>query len=400
MDRWRLNWFRIAAIVLSALIAGQGCPPDPPRPPEETLCGLVGQECQVGLGATTTSIALADLDGDGDLDLAVTLYGNHRVAVALNDGLGVFTVTALIPVGQGPDRVVAADFDNDGDIDLAASGQLTRGPGVSLLLNHGDGTFAAPVSIQSNGVSEDLIAADLNGDDLPDLVSSSPLANHVAVLINLGGGAFQGPLILEVGDEPAAAAAADFNRDGTIDLAVANQGSDNVSILMQDDQGTFSPVAQIDVGDGPRAIAAIDLDGDQDADLVVANAGPLVSGLSDTITILLNDGNGDFTRSADIIVGTDPGAIAFGDLDADGDPDIVVANEGLNSTTSTIGVVFNLGGGAFSNVTTWLTGWGPRDVALGDLDGDGDLDAGTANFIDSDVTLLANDGAGGFGGGT
>ena len=92
------------------------------------------------------------------------------------------------------------------------------------------------------------------------------------------------------GDAPADVVAADLDGDSDLDLAVANGNGDNVTVLKNDGSGNFTepPSSPEPVRDGPESIAAGDLDGDGDTDLVVANAN------SDNVTVLRNSGAGNF----------------------------------------------------------------------------------------------------------
>jgi len=95
------------------------------------------------LGRGGNSIAQGDLDGDGDLDLATAL---HAVSVFLNNGDGTFAAPAIYDAGNGPDFLKAGDLDGDLDLDLVVANMALGGKGISVLLNNGDGTFAAPVT--------------------------------------------------------------------------------------------------------------------------------------------------------------------------------------------------------------------------------------------------------------
>ena len=161
----------------------------------------------------------------------------------------------------------------------------------------------------------------------------------------------------------------------------------------------FASAVNFAVGHTPSAVAAADFDGDGDADLAVASHGDFDDPDLDDVSILINDGAGSFSTAATLAVGVNPRAIATGDVDGDADVDLVISNYGTGQETSTIAVLAGNGDGTFAAAVNWPTGWAPQDVVLGDFDGDGDLDAATANYGSSDVSLLANDGSGGFGNG-
>ncbi len=112
--------------------------------------------------------------------------------------------------------------------------------------------------------------------------------------------------------------------DGDLDLAVANSGDlsggDTVSVLLNSGDGTFAPHVLYGAGGFPSSVAVGDLDGDLDLDLAVANVA------SDAVSVLLNNGDGTF--AANVLYGAGAGScsVALGDLDFDLDLDLVVAN--------------------------------------------------------------------------
>ena len=157
------------------------------------------------------------------------------------------------------------------------------------------------------------------------------------------------------------------------------------------------------VGDSPFSVAMGDVDGDGDIDMVTANFG------SNTVSVRLNNGSGYFTAPAtnpDPTVGNKPSDLALGDVDGDGDLDLVTANYNDN----TVSVRLNNGAGNFTPPATnpnpavgTVAGSNPVDVALGDVDGDGDLDLITivtkfdpASFNGNLVSVRFNNGSGNF----
>lgn len=145
------------------------------------------------------------------------------------------------------------------------------------------------------------------------------------------------------------------------------------------------------VGTSPSALAAGLIDGDLLPDLVVANRD------DGTVTILLNSGQGDFPPGVDftatVPVGVSPSAVAIGDIDGDGVADLVAAN----ANEHTISVLIQKRPampGAFGPATTLFVNLVPSALALGDLNGDGALDAVVANQLSNDVSVLLNNGQG------
>ncbi len=140
-------------------------------------------------------------------------------------------------------------------------------------------------------------------------------------------------------------------------------------------------------GIGPRSVAIGDLNGDGKLDLAVANDS------TNTVSVLLGDGDGTFKTKRDYDTGSDPSSIAIGDLNGDGKPDLAVANEG----SATVSVLLGNGDGTFGAKTDYDTGIAPYSVAIGDLNGDGKPDLGVANEGSATVSVLLGNGNGTFG---
>jgi hypothetical protein len=386
----------------------------------------------VGWGLHT---AVADLNGDGRPDLAVANFQNDNLSLLMNTGGGAFGLVGSYPTGHLPRCVVAADLDGDGLADLAVGNAGTQN--VTLLRNLG-GTFT-PAGTLPSGDSKSIDAADIDGDGRVDLVTGNSAAHTVtilrnlggfafsrsdrtiganvsfveladldgdgdpdiatanenstaSVLLNLGAGAFGAPVHYGVGPLAQALAIGDFDGDGHPDLAVASFIEGRVAVLQNAGNGTFLPRVDFACGPMPRGVAAGDLDGDGDIDLASGDYGD--GAHPSTFSVLLNapaPPPPPVCSRYDLPTGAGASQVAAGDLDGDGNLDLVVANE--NRTAS----VYMNEGGTFSGPSQYAVGRLSQSVALGDLDGDGDLDAAVANFGENNVTLLLNDGVGHFG---
>ena len=164
-------------------------------------------------------------------------------------------------------------------------------------------------------------------------------------------------------------------------LGTASLGSGKATIAWSNPQ---SPAT----GSYPEAIAAGDFNGDGIPDLAVANFS------SGTVTILLGKGDGTFTATASSLqAGASPSAVVVGDFNDDGIPDLAVANESSNN----VSVFLSNGDGTFTATATQPeTGGSPVAMVVGDFNGDGILDLATANSGTSTVTVLLGNGDGTF----
>jgi hypothetical protein len=133
------------------------------------------------------------------------------------------------------------------------------------------------------------------------------------------------------------------------------------------------------VGTNPRGVAVADLNGDGRPDLVVTNF------KSNTVSVLLGNGDGTFAAAHNFAVGDEPskGAV-LADLNGDGRPDLAVANFGSN----TVSVLLGNGDGTFAAAQNFATGTQPNGVVAADLNGDGRLDLATSNFGSNSVSVL------------
>ena len=246
-----------------------------------------------------------------------------------------------------------------------------------------------------------LVAVDLDGDGDADLASAEPptidgfgqIVTHGAVHV-VGNVPPYSTLrtrtvATELGGQ--VVVAGDLDGDGIMDLVTSNvlDHAGNVNdVFIGLGSGRFLPaVSYGSTGDGAGDLALGDLDGDGDLDLVVPNGG----------RPWYNDGQGNFSRpfvGGDVAQG---GSIALGDLDEDGALDVVTAAAFFSATRDWVTLQFGDGSGNPGAPTqVSVGGISPKEVALEDVDGDGHLDLITANTGSSDVSVLLGRGDGTF----
>jgi hypothetical protein len=295
------------------------------------------------------------------------------------------------PSTPQPQRLVVGDFNGDGFADLAVANFSSNT--VTILLGNGDGTFTAlpPAQWQATGNSPSAIAVgDFNGDGKLDLAIVNSADNTVSILLGNGDGTFQVQTTYATGRSPSSIVIGDFNGDGYADLAVLNSNDSTVTILLGNGDGTFTaqPPAQWPAtGSSPSAIAVGDFNGDGKLDLAVTNT------VSNTVTILLGNGDGTFTAGPTLATGSYPTAVAVGDFNGDGKLDLAIANDDDNTVT----ILLGNGDGTFKPSSQLsATGLNPDSIVVGDLNGDGYADLAVANGLDGTVTILLGNGGGTF----
>ena len=252
-------------------------------------------------------------------------------------GAGRFGPRADYPTGAGTVGIAVADLDGDGHLDVAVTD--TADGAVSVLRGNGDGTFARAIHYAVGRLPIGIAAADLTGDQKPDLVianieSEEPDAGDLSVLINRGDGTFAalGPPI-PTGSYTTVVAAVDLNADGEIDVAAANYRDATLVVLLGDGAGGFSRGGSYPVAWGTTGIAVGDLDRDGTPDLAL-------SSYSGQISLLANRGDGTFAPTINYAAGGSLQAIGIGDLDGDGRLDLVT---GAGCRFTSLAILFNTG---------------------------------------------------------
>jgi hypothetical protein len=347
-------------------------------------------------GVSPGGVAVGDFSGDGKLDLIVAADYGSTASLLVGKGNGTFVAPRIVALGNNPGAVVAGDFNGDGLSDLAVaytSGSST----ISVLTNNGDGTFTPTANLTTGAAGTDLVVGDFNGDGKLDLAvgstdsSSNPI---VAVFLGNGNGTFKKPIDSLAGASLDHLATGDFNGDGKLDLVAVNASSGTVSLLLGNGNGTFGPATTVATDAGADNVAVADLNGDGKPDLVVTISTSKYS--PGTASVLLGNGNGSFQAAQNFTTYDGPVAVAVGDVNGDGRPDLITADYNLGADS--VSVLLGNGDGTFGSATNYGFNNGkPRSVALADVTGDGKVDIVAANTVGGTVTILPGNGDGTFG---
>jgi len=334
--------------------------------------------------------------------LAHNQIGYSRLPfVTTSGGKGISNTTLNTKVdyqtGSGAWWVKLGDLNGDGLTDVVVVN--TNGNSISVYRNTSSGTSISVTSKvdYSTGLSPTAVAiADLDGDGKPDLAVSNASSNTVSVFRNTSAGSglisFAAKVDFTTGSYPHSIVVGDFDLDGRVDIATPNFNANSISLLRNTSSGpgniNYASKVDISTGINPLIITMGDLDGDKKVDLAVTNNnGGSVSVFRNTS---LGAGTISYDTKVDFATDTHPWGVSIGDLDGDGKPDLTVANYSNNTVSVFRNTYVNNGVISLAARLDYPTGTTPRNLTMGDIDGDGLVDLTTANEWGNSFSILRN----------
>ncbi len=319
--------------------------------------------------------------------LAVSNRTGNSVSVLFADGTfgynGNFlaATTYSLTAGSGPQQVIAGKLGQSSYVCLVIAAAGTNQ--VAILLSNSSGFQATPVYYNVGTFPESVALGDLNGDGNLDLIAANYASNNVSVLLGNNDRTFQTPAqTFSSPANPESIVVADFNADNKLDVATCNSGTNpgKINVLLGNGNGTLQAPVPYNVGTSPYNLAVSDLNGDGKPDLVTANNGG-------NISVLLNSGSGSFPSTGTVYTaGAGPYSVSIADFNVDGFPDIAVAN----GSGTTVNVLQNTGSGTFLAASPFNSGSSPRLMTAGDFNLDGKPDLAVPNFTSGTVSVLLN----------
>ncbi len=276
------------------------------------------------------SVAVGDFNNDNRLDIVIVNSGTSNVGILLGYGNGTFsTQTTCSTIAYSfPQSVTVGDFNNENRLDIAVA---NAGNSIGVLLGHGNGTFATEVTYSTSSESYSIAVGDFNNDNRLDIAVANYGTNNICIFLGSDTEIFENRTTYFTGldSHPISVVIGDFNNDNRFDIAVANSGTDSIGVLLGQGNGIFANPLTYMIGTDstPYSIAVADFNNDNRLDIVVANYG------TNSIDILFGSGNGSFQSTISYALGysSRPYSVTVGDFNKDNRSDIVVACSGTNN---------------------------------------------------------------------
>ena len=341
-----------------------------------------------------TSVAAADLNGDGLLDIAVS-YSRMAgapphpgwVAIYLQDAgnPGSFLSPAAYSVGNDPVALAVGDLNSDGKPDIVTANTIMNWKGtgssnVSVLLQDSahPGHFFPAVNYATGFSPVDVAMGDLNGDGLPDLAVADTTGISILFENPAAPGQFLSLKTIAVGSGGTSGVAInDLNGDGLADLAATAGAGVNVYLQNPAQPGTFLAPNTYLADAQPYALLAQDLNADGRPDIAVANLGSPDGRTPASLSVLLQNPTrpGTFLSATSYPTGIGSWSIAAADLDGNGNVDLAVGNMGsFNGGSISILLQDPVASGSYKTAVNYADKGVISWVAIGDVNGDGKPD--------------------------
>jgi hypothetical protein len=289
----------------------------------------------VDTGDYASGVAIADLDGDGRLDAAVTDSGASSVAVLANRSSAALDFTFEVTqfeAGSGARALAIADLDGDGDADVVtaapADNHLVVLPNVTAA--GGSVAFGEPTYLDVSSPA-DLVIADLNGDQRPDLAAIAQNWNGDTLVVFMNDSPAAGDLSFGAGwaftapPQPSAIAAGDLDDDGRTDMVVASETYGQLALFINATAigelvPAFADRVDRETGTGPSELVIADVDADGRQEIVVAHRSDANAWLLPNVTEAAGDPR---FAAARVLPGIRSNAAAAADFDGTGGLDLM-----------------------------------------------------------------------------
>lgn len=271
--------------------------------------------------------------------------------------------------------VAVADLNGDNISDLVVASQLGT---IFVLIGNGDGTFEAPTGYPGGATFVSVAVADINHDGILDFAAADVSLRRILVRLGNGDGTFGAQAVFGVVTDPRTVLFADLDNDGNLDLI--GSGGSVITTWMGIGNGNFQFPRAMSSGGSPVSAVAADVNNDGNIDVVT------------NVTLLLGNGDGTFAAPRNI-GGDDQRGVAVGDLNQDGKLDVVIVGpqpqEPLSQNRAGTVLIGN-GDGTFEAPLFFGPVRAPRSVIIADFNEDGISDLVVASGLRTATILQGN----------
>ncbi len=334
-----------------------------------------------GLSAPQRAIVAADIDGDGQPELITLSSGGSEVSILKRKGDTY--EQQVIPVEVKAQRLAIADIDNNGRKDILLFGKSMTG--VLPLLGGKRGTFSpGPLLFPEISVS-DLKTIDLNGDGITDVILLNWLSNQLVLFYGISRGIFSEQVTIPLDGEPADLALSELPRRHTIRVAVTLPAERKIEILDGLVAGEFVTRDAVACPGRPAGVQFAQINDDGIPDLVTST--------EKGMAVALAESGKDYATPVLFGLGSAGRSWVVGDVDGDRRADLVLADR---QGKRLVAVGNAQRSGTYPWPETYAVGNSPRGIAILDCNRDGRNDVAVVNSGSSSISVLLNLGGGKF----
>lgn len=279
--------------------------------------GGFNPQAPINFGGTqpVVDIAIGDVNSDGNMDAVVVINLDFDFAVLLGDGTGVFTLLQYVNLA-GVRGVTLGDFDGNQLLDIAiideTQARIYRFDTVA-------GQFVFDNMLGVGGTPVDIATADVNNDNILDLIVVDDFADEMGIYLGQGDRTFALSNTYAIGNHPNYLTLADFDNDGFIDVAVSVDAN-VIGIFLNNGDGTYAAGSNVAVSSNMGFITAGDLNGNKLPDVVMLDI------LNDILIVGVNNGNMTFSETPYVLRGVQGWGIAVFDIDNNNALDIAATD--------------------------------------------------------------------------
>lgn len=322
-------------------------------------------------------VQLGDIDGDGKSDLVVANRASYSVSVFKNmstSGSITFAPKVDFDTAQEPRGLTLADIDGDGKMDISTTGGNLNQVAFTVLLNtstSGTISFAPKVETNTTTATYSVASADLDLDGKIDLIFGGPVLKIYRNTSTPGSVSFDASVDFSSVNDVTSLDTADFDGDGKKDICVTT-GNNLIILRNMSSYGTIALDSGITFPNYYSVgVDASDYNGDGKPDIAItlANNTNKMNVYHNTSSV----GSISFDNPIENDTPQNPYGIASGDLNGDGNIDLITSNAGQNGSAANLSLFQNIDGLSLyfnPNVNLELGSW-PYYVTIGDIDGDG-----------------------------